>query len=249
MKFLCPSCKAKYQIADEKVTGRAVRMKCRKCGFIIPLSDIPPAPLTVPPAGEGAGTLGVPKAPPAPVVVTPAVPKAPGSAPRHAGSPAPPEAAPPSRPAVPPRRPTLADVKVAAPKAPAAPSATASRPFAPPPPSSRGPAKPAEPKSVSPPAPVAGAAAVNLLSALEEDRQDDDDATQILKGGALADAFGALVGAAPADGSGNTVGMPADEWFVGINDVPVGPIRLAEIRKRAVLGAITSESMVWRDGL
>jgi hypothetical protein len=43
--------------------------------------------------------------------------------------------------------------------------------------------------------------------------------------------------------------MPADEWFVGINDVPVGPIRLSEIRKRAMLGAITADSLVWRDGL
>src|SRR6266404_3722833 len=35
MKFLCPSCKAKYQIADDKVAGRTVRMKCRKCGNMI----------------------------------------------------------------------------------------------------------------------------------------------------------------------------------------------------------------------
>jgi len=38
MKFLCPSCKAKYQIADEKVAGRSVRMKCRKCGYVIHVS-------------------------------------------------------------------------------------------------------------------------------------------------------------------------------------------------------------------
>lgn len=31
MKFLCPSCKAKYQIADEKVAGRTLRMSCRQC--------------------------------------------------------------------------------------------------------------------------------------------------------------------------------------------------------------------------
>jgi hypothetical protein len=77
---------------------------------------------------------------------------------------------------------------------------------------------------------------------------EDDDATRIVKGGALADAFGALVGGA-ATGAHQELGMPADEWFVGINEVPVGPIRLGEIRKRAVLGAITLESMVWRDGL
>src|SRR5262245_61991799 len=39
MKFLCPSCKAKYQIADEKVAGRSVRMKCRKCGHVIQVTS------------------------------------------------------------------------------------------------------------------------------------------------------------------------------------------------------------------
>src|SRR6478752_5898783 len=46
MKFLCPSCKAKYQIADEKVAGRCVRMKCRKCGFMIQVSSAMAAPPT-----------------------------------------------------------------------------------------------------------------------------------------------------------------------------------------------------------
>ena len=35
MKFLCPNCKAKYQIADEKISGRTLRMNCRKCGHDI----------------------------------------------------------------------------------------------------------------------------------------------------------------------------------------------------------------------
>lgn len=35
MKFLCDQCKAKYQIADDKVAGKTVRMKCRKCGHVI----------------------------------------------------------------------------------------------------------------------------------------------------------------------------------------------------------------------
>ena len=35
MKFLCDQCKAKYQIADDKVAGKTVRMKCRKCGHMI----------------------------------------------------------------------------------------------------------------------------------------------------------------------------------------------------------------------
>ena len=35
MKFFCEQCKAKYQIADDKVAGKTVRMKCRKCGHLI----------------------------------------------------------------------------------------------------------------------------------------------------------------------------------------------------------------------
>ncbi len=35
MKFLCENCKAKYQIGDERVAGRTLRMKCRKCGHLI----------------------------------------------------------------------------------------------------------------------------------------------------------------------------------------------------------------------
>src|SRR5215470_14775469 len=38
MKFLCDNCKAKYQIGDEKVAGRTVRMKCRRCGHLITVS-------------------------------------------------------------------------------------------------------------------------------------------------------------------------------------------------------------------
>src|SRR5262249_8450804 len=35
VKFLCDQCKAKYQISDDKVAGKTVRMKCRKCGHQI----------------------------------------------------------------------------------------------------------------------------------------------------------------------------------------------------------------------
>src|SRR5262245_23056314 len=38
MKFLCDNCKAKYQVGDEKVAGKAVRMKCRRCGYDIHVS-------------------------------------------------------------------------------------------------------------------------------------------------------------------------------------------------------------------
>jgi predicted Zn finger-like uncharacterized protein len=42
---------------------------------------------------------------------------------------------------------------------------------------------------------------------------------------------------------------PSDEWYVAINGVPVGPIRVAEVRRKAALGAVTDESLVWQEGL
>ena len=41
----------------------------------------------------------------------------------------------------------------------------------------------------------------------------------------------------------------ADEWYVAINGVPVGPIRIAEVRRKAALGAVTEESLCWQEGL
>src|SRR4051812_46667371 len=66
MKFLCPSCKAKYQIADEKVAGRSVRMKCRKCGFMIQVTSAMATPSGVgsepPETGDVEGTSAPPPA-------------------------------------------------------------------------------------------------------------------------------------------------------------------------------------------
>src|SRR5262245_9328202 len=72
MRFNCQSCGAKYQIADEKVAGKTVRMKCRKCDNLIqvraqstvgglqavysetPVSSQPGlAPRPAPPSGPG----------------------------------------------------------------------------------------------------------------------------------------------------------------------------------------------------
>src|SRR6476469_637929 len=131
MKFLCPSCKAKYQIADEKVVGRSVRMKCRKCGYVIPISDIPPATETKPHDENDwdAPPPVVPKAPGVPnVASTTAAPDtrtaAPDAVPRSAplgagptsstatasrGAVAPKPAAAPSRVATAPKAPSAAD--------------------------------------------------------------------------------------------------------------------------------------------
>ncbi len=94
---------------------------------------------------------------------------------------------------------------------------------------------------------------------------DDEDKTRIVDGSsalasalsgalstdqppssALAGAFSDAVGE-PASGLGD-LGVPADEWYVGINGVPVGPIRLSELRSKASAGAVNYDSLVWRDG-
>jgi hypothetical protein len=77
----------------------------------------------------------------------------------------------------------------------------------------------------------------------------DEQPTAIVSGGALAAAFGALVTAQEGSKPSNDGAMTGDEWYVGINDVPVGPIRLGELRAKAASGAIQGDSLVWRDGL
>ncbi len=160
MKFLCEQCKAKYQIADDKIVGKTVRMKCRKCGHLIEVraevtetsvaTDRPSAPNT----GQAAGP------------------------PRPAMKPAPPRS-----------------TALAA-------SLTSARPAAP-------------------------------------------------KQGALAGAFKTTVqheeeSSAPFDMSELS---GSDDWYVAINGVPVGPVRVAEVRRKAALGAVTEDSLVWQEGL
>jgi predicted Zn finger-like uncharacterized protein len=58
MKFVCNHCKAKYQLADEKVAGRTLRMTCRSCGQeIVIRSD---------PTQQAAASLRAPAASPPP---------------------------------------------------------------------------------------------------------------------------------------------------------------------------------------
>jgi TonB family protein len=241
MKFLCPSCKAKYQIADEKVSGRSVRMKCRKCGFIIPISQVPPAPTTLQPA-EGDLMSVVPKPPPPAQVTVQDVIAAP---------PKPERANPPGR------LPAKPGVGTPLPRPASSPSAAprpASSPSAAPRPGAPGARAPTPKPTPAPSAPVAEskppATASSLMSALDV---DDEDATRIVSSpytsSPLASAFSDLVGSKSSTvGTDLDAAMPADEWFVGVNDVPVGPIRLSELRSKALSGAVTLDSLVWRDG-
>jgi predicted Zn finger-like uncharacterized protein len=158
VKFLCDNCKAKYQIADEKVAGKTVRMKCRKCGHQIEVraSITDSSVSSPPPDGQEARGLAT----------------------------------------------SL--------------SATKPRPAA-----ATGHGQHAQPS-----------------------------------GGALAGAFQRTVQDAPnsiypgAPEPDAAVEMSvADEWYVAINGVPVGPVRISELRRKAATGAVTEDSLVWQEGL
>jgi len=151
VKFLCDQCKAKYQIADEKVAGRTVRMKCRKCGHMIEVR----AEVT-----ESSVSRSLPTQ------------DEPSSAPKGGGL---------------------------------ATSFSAARP-------ARG--------SQSPGA---------LAGAFQRKVQNDEDETVMGPPG----AFEASV---------------TEEWYAAINGVPVGPMRLSELRTKASAGGITDDTLVWQEG-
>jgi len=161
LKFLCDNCKAKYQIADEKVAGKTVRMKCRKCGHQIEVRAAvteTSVSTTSPPTAMGSDA-------PRPVA----------------------------------RNSLATSLSAAKPRAPMAPQGT---------------------------------------------------------GGALAGAFQRTVQdspqTAPFPGAqhNNPVELSVtDEWYVAINGVPVGPVRISELRRKAGSGAVTEDSLCWQEGL
>jgi predicted Zn finger-like uncharacterized protein len=100
----------------------------------------------------------------------------------------------------------------------------------------------AAPAAPSPPRAAAAPLATSLASAKPPARE---------RTGALAGAFRSTVqrdeeSSAPIDMSDLS---PNDEWYVAINGVPVGPIRIAEIRRKAALGGVTEDSLAWQEGL
>ncbi len=190
MRFLCPKCKAKYQIADEKLEGRAVRMKCRKCGHVIevPTPAAKASPSTAPaalPRSPRVPSMGpiIPVRKPTPLVkLAPPRPGAVGA---------------PSRPATPGAPPVQLPGPVPLP----APSAS----------------------------PVVTEMSGGLASAFSQKLRDPQPsevsaAIEVLSAGA------------------------AEEWYVGINGVPLGPVRLSTLRQKAQQGVIDEDSLVWREG-
>jgi predicted Zn finger-like uncharacterized protein len=167
LKFLCDNCKAKYQIADEKVAGKTVRMKCRKCGHQIEVraAVTETSVSTSPPSAMGAMGSG-------------------SEAPR-----------------------------------PVAKSSLATSLSA---------AKPRAPVGHQPQAPAPSA----LAGAFQR---------------TVHDARGPEV-PLPQQAGGLELSV-TDEWYVAINGVPVGPVRISELRRKAASGAVTEDSLCWQEGL
>ncbi len=55
MRFSCENCHAKYQVADEKVAGKTIRMKCRKCAHSIEVKPVQAGVAVEPDFGALAG--------------------------------------------------------------------------------------------------------------------------------------------------------------------------------------------------
>jgi len=186
MRFLCEQCKAKYQIADEKVAGKTVRMKCRKCGHLIEVkaevtetsvaSKAPP-----PDDGDDATRVGMD--------VNAMMQLSKGGGPAATTKPSAP-------------RPAAGGHAHSATTKPALATSLAS-------------AKPAKP--AAPPQ----------------------------KESALAGAFQKTV---TKEASLQEIST-SSEWYCAINGVPVGPVRIAELRRKASTGAVTEDSLVWQEGM
>ena len=52
MKFLCEKCHTRYTIADDRVRGRVLKIRCKSCSHVITVREDLPSTTTVsPPAG------------------------------------------------------------------------------------------------------------------------------------------------------------------------------------------------------
>ena len=326
MKFLCPSCKAKYQIADEKVIGRTVKMKCRQCGYVIEISEALMAgsvatgasKTIVPPMGSSVQDATAPAAVPAPLIASGGVkadiasPAAPRVAPpKPARLPTPPAGisavpkvtAQPAKPVAPvarvvaqhgtataqpapvrpavgiaPRPTRTTGTERAAPFAPSVPErksrpqadAIPSSPSAVPLSERRAPPRAEPSRPDAPPSERRGVGA-RVGGALQSETPHEaqrgavgrlpgvSDAVALSLGvgssvpgkvDPLAGAFAKAVDKSvdPIQSEAAEHPLAGDEWYVGVGEQPIGPIRLAEIRDRAARGEITAHCLVWRDG-
>lgn len=269
MKFLCDNCKAKYQIGDDKVAGKTVRMKCRKCGHLIEVSanvteSSVAQKLTSAPAPEtNAKAAQTPAAPqPAPsaaakpkIGAVPAAPRPPAPSAPRAGKPAPTQ---PSQTSAAASKGRFDDDEMTS--VMQAPSE--SRPSGPsnPRPAAGRPAAGSRPSSLSARAGAfaAKSGSATVSSIVRSNKSATAQSAAVAEAPAhienpvtgVAGAFVQALSAepTPAPASGPSLATASDDWYVGIAGVPVGPIRLADLREKAQSGQVDGESLVWREG-
>lgn len=266
MKFLCDNCKAKYQIGDDKVAGKTVRMKCRKCGHSIQVTAAMADPGTADDAaGVEAIAATVPQASPSAGAIEPAASAiaAPAPAPRAAAPIARPG---PARLDDPPTEDESTSIMTFplpdGPKAPGAPGPVATRtPLTSSsmrPAIAARPAAPAKPIAPAPPPRPAGATSATLSAArvagaprpiapkVGPPRPPNAPPSEP-QGAGIAGAFArsAAADAPPAAARA----AASEDWYVGIGGVPLGPVKVAVIRDKALAGVVDGESLVWREGL
>ena len=202
MKFLCDQCKAKYQIADEKVSGKTLRMKCRKCGHIIEIRAATEATAS----GETVQVSSLSDDAAASLLARPSQPPPPAANPVAARPSAP-------KPTSPPRAVAInAAQKTAAPRPITGFNAPRTAPG----------------KDLTPKQPAASP----LASAFNK---------QV----SISTATNVESSQSASEGGPD---VPTEEWYVAIDDVPVGPIRLSELRSKYAQGTARDESLVWREG-
>ncbi|WP_437289664.1 GYF domain-containing protein [Sorangium sp. So ce406] len=247
MKFICDNCKAKYQIGDEKVAGKSVRMQCRRCGHLIQVSasvtessvaqalpveppraagddaHLAPSSEEAPSAGTGAPAARAASPARPPVSAQGAAPSPPRPAsqplPRPGGAPRPPVA------------PRAVPAPVARPASSASPASSPRPATAPQPPPE---ARPAQPAPARPAAPATSAAR-------------GADPTPSPSG--VAGAFKRTMSDdRPLAKAPTARATSSEDWYVGVGGVPLGPVRLSVIREKAQAGAVDGDSLVWREG-
>jgi predicted Zn finger-like uncharacterized protein len=253
MKFLCDNCKAKYQIGDDKVAGKTVRMKCRRCGHSITVSSK---------VTESSVSRSLPADPNEPTLSAP--PNALEDAPASGRAPRPAVAGPAPDPRPSPRAALRSDDDESTqimqiPVAPSRPGAPPARPRpaagAPPPPrpSGVGVSGPAALRAPAPPRPIgivasrAPAPVRELRAPLQSVPKPAPSPPQpAVEPGGVAAAFQRAVSDPNATSSSRH--PPHEDWYVGVGGQPLGPVRVDVIREKAMLGQVDGDSLVWREG-
>lgn len=271
MKFVCQNCKAKYQIDDEKVAGRNLKMKCRKCGAVIPISAV---------GSPGVSASGASGETPKPAGSAPQVkPSEPKQRPVAPGlttaSPAtgrtverkptpPPRRATPgpgSRSSIVPRAPqgiaiaarggaAAAAVLDDAPQDDALPRTALDERWSSLPPTEGERTPSTERATAERVSSAPGALAGAFQAALRVGGTDELGTPATARSGPSSSAAERAPRSGPT-GIAAAVSEPpaaAEAWFVGIGGSPTGPLSLREIRAKAGAGLVDRESLVWREG-